>query len=40
MANKHLFKLNKKPTPEEFTSETWTNRLDYVGLVKDGGGGR
>ena len=40
MADKHLFKLDKMPTNEEFMSKTWKNRLDYVGLVKkDGGGG-
>ena len=39
MANKHLLKVNKKPTNEEFMSDTWTNRLDYVGLVANKGGG-
>lgn len=41
MADKHLLIVGKKPTNEEFMSNTWKNRLDYVGLVKkDGGGGR
>ena len=39
MTEKHLLKLDKMPTDEEFVSDTWTNRLDYVGLVKNGGGG-
>ena len=40
MADKHLLRVDKRPTDEEFMSDTWTSRLDYVGLVKkDGGGG-
>lgn len=39
MTDKHLFKVNKKPTDEEFLSDTWTSRLDYVGLAKKDGGG-
>lgn len=39
MIDKHLLKVNKRPTNEEFLSDTWTNRLDYVGLVKKDGGG-
>lgn len=39
MTNKHLLIVDKKPTNEEFLSDTWTNRLDYVGLVKNDGGG-
>lgn len=41
MADKHLLKVKKMPTDEEFMSDTWTNRKPYVGLVKNevwGGG--
>lgn len=40
MANKHLLIVDKKPTNEEFVSDTWTDRKPYVGLVKNGGGHR
>ena len=39
MADKHLLKVDKMPTDKEFMSDTWTNRLDYVGLVANVGGG-
>lgn len=39
MADKHLLKVNKMPTVKEFMSDTWTSRLDYVGLVANEGGG-
>ena len=39
MTDKHLFKVEKMPTNEAFMSEEWTSRLDYVGLVKNDGGG-
>lgn len=39
MTGKHLLRVDKMPTNEEFMSDTWTNRKPYVGLVKNGGGG-
>lgn len=38
---KHLWKVDKMPTVDEFESTTWTDRKPYVGLVGDekGGGG-
>lgn len=39
---KHLLKVDKMPTVDEFESTKWTDRKPYVGLVPDskvGGGG-
>lgn len=35
MADKHLLKVENRPTNEEFMSDTWIDRLDYVGLVEN-----
>lgn len=36
---KHLLKVGKKPTVDEFKSTEWTSRKPYVGLVADNNGG-
>lgn len=36
---KHLWKVSKKPTVDEFESSEWTSRKPYVGLVADNNGG-
>lgn len=39
MKQKHLWKVDKMPTVDEFKSTKWTDRKPYVGLVGDKKGG-